>query len=61
MRSDLDGYFVFENIHYGKFSLRLNSESATAIQASPLDPVVVTINHEKPAVRLGAIKVAALR
>ncbi len=60
-RSDLDGYFVFENIHYGKFSMRLNSASASAISASPLDPVMVVINHDKPAVRLGAIKVAALR
>lgn len=60
-RSDLDGYFVFENIHYGKFSIRLNADSASAISASPLEPVAVTINHEKPAVRLGAIKVVALK
>ncbi|MEO6198606.1 MAG: hypothetical protein ABIO68_01525 [Sphingomicrobium sp.] len=61
VRSDLDGYFVFENIHYGKFALRLNQDSAAAIHASPLDPVTVILNHDKPAVRLGAIKVAALQ
>lgn len=61
VRTDLDGYFVFENIRYGRFALRLNGDSASAIKASPLEPVAVTINHEKPAVRLGAIKVAALQ
>ncbi|MDL2339767.1 MAG: hypothetical protein QFB89_00385 [Pseudomonadota bacterium] len=61
VRSDLDGYFVFENIRYGNFSLRLNGASASAIKASPLEPVSIVINHDKPAVRLGAIKVAALQ
>ncbi|MGH6783516.1 MAG: hypothetical protein ACREBP_02710, partial [Sphingomicrobium sp.] len=60
-RSDLDGYIVFENIRYGQFSIRLNGDSANAIHAAPLEPVAVTINHAKPAVRLGAIRIAALK
>jgi len=60
-RSDLDGYIVFENIRYGKFAIRLNSGSASAIQAAPFEPVSVVINRDKPAARLGALKVAALK
>ena len=60
-RSDLDGYFVFENIHYGRFTLRLNAASAAAIRAAPFAPVEVRINRDRPAARIGAVKVAALQ
>lgn len=59
-RSDLDGYIVFENIRYGKFSLRLASGTASAIHAAPLEPLTVIINRDKPAARIGSIKIAAL-
>ena len=60
-RSDLDGYIVFENIRYGKFSLRLNAGTASAIHAAPLEPMTVVINRDKPAARIGAIKIASLK
>lgn len=60
-RSDIDGYLVFENIRYGKFAIRLNGGSASAIQAAPFEPVSVVINRDKPAARIGAIKVASLK
>ena len=60
-RSDLDGYIVFENIRYGKFAIRLNSGTASAIQAAPFEPVSVVINRDKPAARIGALRVAALK
>lgn len=60
-RSDLDGYIVFENIRYGNFSLRLQTGSASAIHAAPLEPLTVTVSRDKPAARIGAIKIAALK
>lgn len=59
-RSDLDGYFVFENIPYGKFTLKLSPSSAAAIKAAPFAPVEVRINRDKPAARIGAVTIAAL-
>ncbi|MEO6433052.1 MAG: hypothetical protein ABIO29_03615, partial [Sphingomicrobium sp.] len=60
-RSDIDGYIVFENIRYGKFALRLTSGTASAIHAAPLEPLTVVINRDKPAARIGSIKIAALK
>lgn len=60
-RSDLDGYIVFENIRYGRFSLRLDGRSASAIHAAPLEPLTVVINRDKPAARVGSIKIASLK
>ena len=59
-RTDLDGYFVFENIHYGTFALKLSPASAAAIKAAPFAPVEVRINRDRPAARIGAVTVAAL-
>lgn len=60
-RSDIDGYLVFENIRYGKFAIRLNGGSASALQAASFEPVSVVINRDKPAARISAIKVASLK
>lgn len=59
-RSDLDGYIVFENIHYGSFTIRMARSSASAIRAAANGAVAVTISRDKPAARIGAITVANL-
>ncbi len=60
-RSDLDGYIVFENIHYGNFTIRLAKASAEAIRGSLTTPVNAAINRDRPALRIGAITVASLK
>ena len=59
-RSDYDGYFLFERVPYGKYGLRVEAASATAIQAAVSLDVRIVVTGDHPIVRLGAIKPTAL-
>ena len=60
-RSDYDGYFLFERIAYGRYTVRLTQESAEASGSSPDLDRSIEITPEKSVVRMGAVPVAPLR
>lgn len=56
-RSDLDGYFLFEGIRYGRYQLRLSAVSAAAIDAPAALSATATIDREHPLARLGPVPI----
>ena len=60
-RSDFDGYFLFERIAYGRYTIRLAQASAEAARSSPDLDRSLEITPEKPVVRMGAIPVSPLK
>jgi hypothetical protein len=56
-RTDFDGFFLFERVAYGHYSLRIAAASAAAAQISPELGAAFEITPDKTVVRLGAIHV----
>lgn len=55
-RTDFDGFFLFERVAYGRYSLRIAASSAAAAKiASDLD-VSLEVTPSHPMVRLGSIQ-----
>ena len=54
-RSDYDGYFLFERVPYGTYSVRISSESAKAAQVARELNVSVNVVEGEAVVRLGTI------
>ena len=59
-RSDYDGYFLFDRVAYGHYSIRLAAASASAIHAGVALDAHIVVTGDKPTVRLGAIKPMSL-
>ena len=57
-RSDYDGFFLFEQIAYGRYSLRLSHESATAAGVEPALDKSVEIGPDRSVARLGTLRIA---
>ena len=60
-RSDFDGFFLFERVAYGRYTIRLDQASAEAARSSPDLDRSLEVTPEKPVVRLGAIPVSPLK
>jgi hypothetical protein len=60
-RSDFDGYFLFERVAYGRYTIRLAQASAEAARADRDLERSLEITPEKPVVRMGAIPVSPLK
>jgi len=58
-RTDFDGFFLFERVAYGRYSLRVAGQSAAAARIGTELGVQVVVTPDKPAVRLGAIRARA--
>jgi hypothetical protein len=56
-RTDFDGFFLFERVAYGRYSLRLSRDAATAAGLEQQLSVEALVSSEKPTVRLGGIHV----
>lgn len=56
-RSDLDGYFLFERVKYGRYTLRLAAATAEAINAPRDLATRAIVGRDRPVVRLGMVKV----
>ena len=54
-RSEFDGYFLFEGVPYGRYSLRIGKLSADAVRLSPLLAKVAQVGDEQPSINLGAV------
>ena len=55
VRTDFDGYFLFETIAYGQYSLRLAKLSADAIHATTILGGIAGVSSSKPSVHMGAL------
>ncbi|MFL6785203.1 MAG: collagen binding domain-containing protein [Sphingomicrobium sp.] len=55
-RTDFDGFFMFDRIAYGRYTLRVNTASATAAKIGADLGLVVEVTPEKPVVRIGSIQ-----
>ena len=60
-RSDYDGYFLFERVAYGRYTIRLAKASAEAARTSPNLDRSLEVTPEKPVVRMGAVPVSPLQ
>ena len=55
-RTDFDGFFVFERVAYGNYTLRVSAPSAAAAKISTDLGVSVKISSERSVARLGTIQ-----
>ncbi len=60
-QSDFDGFFLFERVPYGRYSIRVARASAETAKVTPELGIQVTVSAEKSIVRLGAIEVRPLQ
>jgi len=58
--SDFDGFFLFERVAYGSYTVRIAQSSAVAAKVAADLGVRLQLNADKSIVRLGAISVAPL-
>jgi len=56
-RSDYDGFILFERIAYGRYTLRLSTESANAAGVDATIGRTIEISAEKTVIRLGTIRI----
>lgn len=54
-RSDFDGFFLFEGVPYGRYSMRIARLSAEAARLSPVLAAIARVDEKTPSVRLGAV------
>lgn len=59
-RTDYDGFFLFERVSYGSYSLRVSPQSAAAAKVLPDLERRVNVTAEKSIVRLGAVHVTPM-
>lgn len=59
-RSDFDGFFLFENVPYGRYTVRIARLSAEAAKLAPQLAAVAFVDDRTPSVRLGAVKATSL-
>ena len=55
-RSDYDGFFLFERVAYGRYTLRLTAESAKIAGVERAIGKVMEIGPDRTVIRLGAIR-----
>jgi hypothetical protein len=54
-RSDFDGFFVFEGVPYGRYTVRIARLSAEAAKLDPVLAGVALVGENSPSVHLGAV------
>ena len=53
--SDFDGFFLFERVAYGTYTVRISAETAAAAKLMPLLNASVSVSEDRPVSRLGTI------
>ena len=56
-RTDFDGFFLFERVAYGHYTIRLATESARVAKVNAALNAAAEISGEAPVARMGAIRV----
>lgn len=59
-RSDFDGFFLFERVAYGRYSIRLAADSARVANVERLLGIQAHLTADKPLARLGVVRVVGL-
>lgn len=54
-RSDFDGFFLFERVAYGRYTVRIAQLAADAVKLSPVLAGVAEVGAKMPSVHLGAV------
>ena len=54
-RTDFDGFFLFDRVAYGSYTVRIAKDSATSAKLLPDLGLTVNVSPEKSVVRTGAI------
>jgi hypothetical protein len=54
-RTDFDGFFLFERVAYGAYTLRVSASSATAAKIGSDLSIKLEVSADHPVIRLGAI------
>jgi hypothetical protein len=54
-RSDFDGFFLFEGVPYGRYSLRIAKNIADAIKLAPSLSGIATVSDQTPLFHMGAV------
>jgi hypothetical protein len=57
-RTDFDGYFLFERVAYGTYTVRVAKSSAETAKIATDLGINVQVSAERAVVRLGSIRVA---
>ncbi|HWJ38272.1 MAG TPA: carboxypeptidase-like regulatory domain-containing protein, partial [Sphingomicrobium sp.] len=55
-RTDFDGFFLFERVAYGRYSLRVAADSAAAAKLVATLGVTLEVTSDHPVVRLGSLQ-----
>ena len=55
-RTDFDGFFLFDRVAYGTYTVRVSSSSAAAAKISPDLGVKVEVSGKRPVARVGSIQ-----
>ena len=55
-RTDFDGFFMFDRVAYGRYTLRVNAASATAAKIGVDLGLAVQVTPTRPVVRIGSIQ-----
>ena len=59
--TEFDGYFLFESVAYGRYTVRLGKASAAALRLDGAFAVSATPGKTTPRVRLGTLALTPLR
>ena len=59
-RTDFDGFFLFERVPYGRYTIRVSSDSAGIAKIASDLNLTAAVSSDKAVVRLGAIRVTPL-
>lgn len=59
-RTDYDGFFLFDHVPYGSYSIQISKASADAVQVERDLNLHATVSHDRTVVRLGVIQTSPL-
>lgn len=57
-RSDYDGFFLFQRVAFGRYTVRIAADSARTAQVLPALNLTATNSDGSPVARLGAVRVS---
>jgi hypothetical protein len=55
-RTDFDGFFLFERVAYGSYTVRVAANSAAAAKIAPDLGLNVTVTPQRSVVRIGSVQ-----
>ena len=59
-RTDYDGFYLFDRVAYGEYSIRISKAAADAVQVVRELNLHASVSHERTVVRMGTTQVTPL-